>query len=169
MIKIAYSGTHGCGKTTAVYNEAYRKKLEEKNKVINVLTEVARESPFPINKSTTIDSEKWIFFTQLKRELEEENNCDILICDRTILDVLAYCKVSGFDSLVSLLYPTACDHLKTYDKIYFLSLENNNYHFSDGIRDEDILYRKDIELVLLDLYEDASKQIPCWNKKFFIT
>jgi hypothetical protein len=22
---------------------------------------------------------------------------------------------------------------------------------------------------LLDLYEDASKQIPCWNKKFFIT
>jgi ethanolamine utilization protein EutP (predicted NTPase) len=33
MIKIAYSGTHGCGKTTAVYNAAFTKKIEEKIKL----------------------------------------------------------------------------------------------------------------------------------------
>jgi hypothetical protein len=168
MIKIAYTGSHGCGKTTSVYKSAHKKKIEEPNKIINLLTEVARKSPFPINRETTINSQKWIFYTQLKEELEEEESCDILICDRTIIDVLAYSRVSGFEKMITLFYPIAQEHLKTYDEIYFLSLKNNDYYFPDGIRDNDSSFRLQIEVTLLNLYYELGKNIPNWDKKFFI-
>jgi hypothetical protein len=167
-MKIAFTGSHGCGKTTAVYNTAYEYKLKNNSRTINLLTEVARYSPFPLNKNTTLESEQWIYYKQLVRELEEESICDILICDRTIVDVLAYSKVAGFDKLVEVLIPISEYHLKTYDEIYFLSIENNNYHFADGIRDLDLDFRKKIEDVLLDFYKILSKNITDWDRRFII-
>ena len=168
MIKIAYTGSHGCGKTTAVYKDAHKKKMEEPSKIINILTEVARKSPFPINKKTTIDSQQWIFYTQLIKEIEEEQGCDILICDRTVIDVLAYSKVAGFEQLLTWFCPIAKDFLKSYDEIYFLSLKNNDYLYIDGIRDTDLDFRVEIEKTLLKLYDELGKDIPYWNKKFIV-
>lgn len=168
MIKIAYTGSHGCGKTTAVFKEAYNKKLENPNKIINILTEASRECPFPINRKSTINSQKWIFYTQLKKELEQEQNCDILICDRTIVDVLAYSDVMNFKEFVYLIYPIVVNHIITYDCIYFLTIKNNDYHYVDGIRDTDLEHRKHIEDRLLYYYETIGKLIPCWNYKFFV-
>lgn len=167
-MKIAFSGTHGCGKTTAAFKEVYNSKLDNPGKIVNILTEVARECPFPINKETTVRAQTWIFLKQFIRELEEEPKCDILICDRTIIDVLSYCLCVGFDRLVDILYPIASDHLKTYDKIYFLSLQNNDYHFSDGIRDRDSKFRIDVENKLLNIYNELGKNISNWNNIFII-
>jgi Ni2+-binding GTPase involved in maturation of urease and hydrogenase len=50
-LKIAFSGSHGCGKTTSVFKKCFELKKEYKN--VDVLVETARESPFPINRETT--------------------------------------------------------------------------------------------------------------------
>ena len=56
-LHIAYSGTHGTGKTTSVFDTASFCKMQFPNKSVHVITEKASESPFKINKETTQDSQ----------------------------------------------------------------------------------------------------------------
>lgn len=165
-MKIAFTGTQGVGKTTSVYAEAYQQKINNPNKNVNILLDVARDCMFPINRSTTKESQKWIFCHQLCRELEESKKCDILICDRTILDAVSYTIVAGFEDLANSLLPLAEEHLLTYDKIIFLSTKKNSYNKEDGIRDTDDVFRIIIEQRLIQLYRRLGQKIPNWEKKF---
>jgi len=46
------------------------------------------------------------------------------------------------------------NHIKNYDEIYFKTLKHNNYLIADGVRDgKDKRFQKEVEVVLLDLYE----------------
>lgn len=166
-MKIAYTGTHGCGKTTETFRNAFEFKLSSK-KSVNVLAEVARYSPFPINQKATPESCLWIFYSQLTKELEESLKSDILICDRSVIDSIAYGKVLGYENIVSMLIPIAKYHLLTYDKLYFLLSEKHDFLINDGVRDLDLNFRKRVEDELLSLYKELGKDIPDWNEKFII-
>lgn len=157
--KIFFTGSHGTGKTTSVFNIARHLKMKYSDKSIQIITENAKHSPFPINKKTTKESQLWIFSNQLSRELEYSVLYDICIGDRTIIDPLAYTKHSGFYDIFEALEPIAKLYIETYDLILFKHIDKNEYHFEDGVRDStDKDYRKKINDILLDLYLDYSKK-----------
>lgn len=153
-MKIAYTGTHGTGKTTAALEETKQQKIQNPNDNVDILTEIARKCPFKINKKTTEESQLWILTAQIKSELEKEKNNSIVVCDRTILDTIAYAKYANLDDFINQSMPLVKYWMGTYDKIYFLTTENNDYFLADGVRDMDMEFRDKIEYILKFMYSD---------------
>lgn len=150
-----YIVTHN---TTATFETATTLKMLLPNKKITLLTELAADCPFPINKETQQKSQMWIFVNQMSKEIEKQKRYDVLVCDRTICDVIAYTKNSHFDELASVMFNEAINYVNTYDVIVFNTIKNNPYHFKDGIRDsDDTEFRQKIEDYLLDVYDDMFK------------
>ncbi len=87
-MKIAFIGTHGVGKTTLCYQlAAVLKRLDIG---IDLVKEVARGCPLPINRETNEDAQNWILHTQVAREIELTARNDAIICDRAVVDNYAY-------------------------------------------------------------------------------
>lgn len=88
MFKVALVGTHGVNKTTIAYELAGA--LKRKGRTVELITETARECPFPLNESATRQSYQWIIARQMQIELEKAPRADVLVCDRSVLDNFAY-------------------------------------------------------------------------------
>ncbi|MFC1571995.1 AAA family ATPase [Candidatus Eisenbacteria bacterium] len=87
-MKVAFVGTHGVGKTTLCYElAAWMKKREAR---VDMVREVARRCPLPINRETTLDAQTWILHSQIADEIQLANEQDVVICDRSVLDNYAY-------------------------------------------------------------------------------
>ncbi|MEO1370679.1 MAG: hypothetical protein AAFX50_26145, partial [Acidobacteriota bacterium] len=65
--KIAFIGSHGVGKTTLCYGLAAR--LKAADFALEVVGEVARRCPLPINRDTTLSAQTWILHTQIAEEI----------------------------------------------------------------------------------------------------
>lgn len=87
-LKVAFVGTHGVGKTTLCYGLASR--LKARDVVLEVIHEVARRCPLPINEETGIASESWILHTQIAEEVVASQRYPVVICDRSALDNYVY-------------------------------------------------------------------------------
>lgn len=87
-MKIALIGTHGVGKTTLAYEVCTRLKKAGQN--VELVTEIARRSPFPVNEATTLEGQLWILHTQVAAELEAAQRAPYVICDRAVLDNYCY-------------------------------------------------------------------------------
>jgi len=88
ILKIAFVGTHGTGKTTLCYElAAWMKKREAR---VDMVREIARRCPLPINQETTLDAQTWILHSQIAEEIQLANEQDVVICDRSVLDNYAY-------------------------------------------------------------------------------
>lgn len=151
-MKIAFSGSHGTGKTTHVLNKAHELKLQYPDKSIDILSEVVRHSHFPINKKSTKESQLWMFCNHLQKEIELCSKFDIIVTDRSLID---YCAYAYFiDPMLSQqLFDISKTMFNTYDNIYFKSIKSNDYLINDGIRDIDKQFRLDIEERMLYMYE----------------
>lgn len=87
-LKLALIGTHGVGKTTLAYEICSLLKKADFN--VELVTEVARRSPFPVNEATTLESQLWILHTQIAAELDAASRAPHVICDRSVLDNYCY-------------------------------------------------------------------------------
>lgn len=87
-LKLALIGTHGVGKTTLAYEICSLLKKADYN--VELVTEVARRSPFPVNEATTLESQLWILHTQIAAELDAGSRAPHVICDRSVLDNYCY-------------------------------------------------------------------------------
>jgi len=87
-LKLALIGTHGVGKTTLAYEIC--SLLKKADHDVELVTEVARQSPFPINEGTTFESQLWILHAQIAKELTASSQSQHLICDRSVLDYYCY-------------------------------------------------------------------------------
>lgn len=87
-MKLALIGTHGVGKTTLAYEICSLLKKADHN--VELVTEVARRSPFPINEATTFDGQLWILHAQIAQELDVSARALHQICDRSVLDIYCY-------------------------------------------------------------------------------
>jgi thymidylate kinase len=87
-LKLALIGTHGVGKTTLVYEVCSLLKKAHHN--VELVTEVARQSPFPVNAETTLSGQLWILHAQIAAELEALLRSPIVITDRAVLDNYCY-------------------------------------------------------------------------------
>lgn len=86
--KIAFIGSHGVGKTTLCYGLAAR--LKRRDVGVEVVHEVARRCPLPINKETSVAAQSWILHTQIAEELVAQARYPVVICDRSVLDNYVY-------------------------------------------------------------------------------
>jgi nicotinamide riboside kinase len=87
-LKIAFVGTHGVGKTTLCFDlAAYLKRLDL---AVDIVKEVARRCPLPINEDTTLDAQSWILHTQIAEEIAALSMYEVVVCDRSVLDNYAY-------------------------------------------------------------------------------
>ncbi len=87
-MKVALIGTHGVGKTTLAYEIC--SLLKKADHPVELVTEVARRSPFPVNEATTLEGQLWILHAQIAAELEAAARAPHVICDRSVLDNYCY-------------------------------------------------------------------------------
>lgn len=85
---MAFIGTHGVGKTTLCYELAAA--LKRLDISVDLVKEVARSCPLPINRETTDDAQNWILHTQIAQEIAHGAAYDTIVCDRAVLDNYAY-------------------------------------------------------------------------------
>jgi len=87
-LKIAFVGTHGVGKTTLCFDLA--SQIKRLDLGVDIVKEVARRCPLPINEGTTPDAQAWILHTQMAEEIAAAATYEVVICDRSVLDNYAY-------------------------------------------------------------------------------
>lgn len=103
-LKVAFVGTHGVGKTTLCFDLASHVKRLDLG--VDIVKEVARRCPLPINEETTLDAQAWILHTQVAEEIAASAMNEVVICDRSVLDNYAYLVVragrrASLDALVA--------------------------------------------------------------------
>ena len=142
--KIAFIGTHGVGKTTLCYGLAAG--LKARDVALEVVREVARRCPLPINQATNVASQSWILHTQIAEELVAQAHYDVVLCDRSVLDNYMYMLVAA--GAQQELEPLVDHWMTTYDLLLHVPIvEAPN---ADGIRATDPAFQKAIEVRLLD-------------------
>lgn len=113
-LKVAFVGTHGVGKTTLCFDlAAHMKRLDL---AVDLVKEVARRCPLPINEETTLDAQAWILHTQVAEEIAAMAMYEVVVCDRSVLDNYAYLvarvgRKPELDQLVS-------EWIKGYDGLF---------------------------------------------------
>jgi len=142
-MKIALIGTHGIGKTTAVLNLA--SELKKLGFNVGIVEEVARICPFPINEKTTLKSQEWMLYKHHLNELEKEAQYNIVISDRSILDV--YCYYYRFFGKNELMENFVKEKIKGYNFLFKMPI-NKDYLKKDNFRSTDIIFQKEIDEIM---------------------
>ncbi len=161
---IAHSWTHGTGKTYAMLGTVTDQMIKNPGKRVDMLTGFARSCPLPINLDSTGMSQLWIFASMIKSMLGSK--ADILVCDRTIYDVIAYTVVGAKDyALADWMLESVKHGLIKYDKIYFHLGEKHNYCKDDGLRCLDVDFRERIDKWLVRFYKESGIEIVEYGRK----
>lgn len=147
--KIAFIGTHGVGKTTLTYGLAAR--LKSRDLSLEVIVEVARRCPLPLNRETTRAAQAWILHTQIADELAAEARYPLILCDRSVLDNYTYLLVAeGRDGL---LEGVVGSWLHTYALLVHVPVIEGNGVTTDGVRSSDPSFQALVEKRLNDEME----------------
>ena len=150
-MKIAFIGTHGVGKTTLCYDLAA--SLKRRDLTVELVREVARECPLPINRETTIKAQAWILHTQIAWELQAEAKAEVVVCDRAVLDNYCYLRrAAPGEPHVKVLESLVREWLPTYDVLFRVPIVGDPSF--DGVRDTDLAFQHDIDALLLATLEE---------------
>ncbi len=151
-MKVAFIGSHGVGKTTLCYDLAAA--LKRQNVHVDMVKEVARLSPLPINRQTSLDAQTWILMTQVAEEIRSAAHHQVVVCDRSALDNYAYMALAcGRQPVFERL---AVHWMRTYDLLFKVPIAGPPS--ADGIRDTDELFMRAIDGLVDQLMEE--KGIP---------
>ena len=149
-MKIALIGTHGIGKTTLCFDLAAR--LKRRNNDVELVREVARRCPMPINEKTTAAAQGWILHTQIAEEIAATAAFEVVISDRSVLDNYCYMvHASG----ASEFWENIIRHwLPTYDLLVHVPLWSQPSY--DGVRAVDPRFQQEIEDLLEGMIDSYS-------------
>jgi nicotinamide riboside kinase len=141
--KIGVVGTHGVGKTSLCKNLATLFDC-------SMVAEVARTCPLPINQVATAETQWWILKQQIWQEmLTVESGKDVIICDRTTLDQIAYIHDLYMRGVIKMgdrreLMRLATNWIGTYDAFIFVRPDGKPPK-DDGVRDTDPDFQRRID------------------------
>jgi nicotinamide riboside kinase len=144
-MKVAFIGTHGVGKTTLCYDLA--SVLKRQNLSVDIVKEVARLSPLPINRKTSLEAQTWILTTQVAEEIRSASQHQVVVCDRSVLDNYAYmvfaCKrQKPIERFVDWW-------MKSYDLLFKVPMSGEVP--ADGVRDTDLFFTRSIDQLVDEL------------------
>jgi thymidylate kinase len=147
-LKIAFIGTHGVGKTTLCFDLAAR--LKRLDVSVDIVKEVARHCPLPINRDTTLDAQSWILHTQIAQEIALANDYEAVVCDRSVLDNYAYLvhaagRRSELDDLVR-------RWVQSYTGLFKVPVTQAPSF--DGTRDVSETFQREIDALIDELVEE---------------
>ncbi len=151
-MKVAFIGSHGVGKTTLCFDLAAA--LKRQGIDVDVVKEIARLSPLPVNKATSLDAQTWILMTQVAEEIRSSHRSAVVVCDRSVLDNYAYMvfacgRQRGVERFV--------DHwMRTYDLLFKVPV--SGAPSPDGFRDTDEFFARSIDQLVDSLLTE--KKIP---------
>ena len=138
-MKIAFVGSHGVGKTTLCFDLAAQLKRRSVN--VDMVKEVARASPLPVNRKTSREAQLWILTTQVAEEIRAASHSDVVVCDRAALDNYAYFFLAcGRDLAVEKFVEM---WMKTYDLLIRVPVLAQAQ--DDGFRDTDAVFVREID------------------------
>ncbi len=141
-MKIALIGTHGVGKTTLCYELAAL--LKRRNADVELVREVARRCPLPINQETTVAAQEWILLTQIAWEIEAAATHEVVLCDRSVLDNYCYMVHAA---TAAPIWERIFDHwLATYDRLVYVPLWSRPTY--DGVRAIDPSFQQQIDVLV---------------------
>ena len=151
MFKVALVGTHGINKTTIAYELAG--VLKRRHRTVELLTEIARECPLPLNEQGTREAYQWIIARQIQMEIEKSPRAEILVCDRAVLDNFAYYvrRFGNAEEESRALHAYCRSWMKTYDLLVRLPV--THALTSDGFRSTDVEFQRRIDLLCDELFE----------------
>lgn len=149
---IAYSGTHGTGKTTAVYDRIGALKRRHPDKLIGPHVENLIFCPYPINGRSSMESQLWVFTNHIQAELNLMTRYDIVVSDRSAVDAIAYTSAHGWTDLAGQMMGLVRSHMAHYSEIVFMMAEGNRHVHADGLRDVDEAFRKEVQVHMLWIY-----------------
>jgi nicotinamide riboside kinase len=141
-VKIALIGTHGVGKTTLCFELAAR--LKRRDVDVEMVREVARRCPLPINRETSAQAQAWILHEQMAAEIEAAAHHELVICDRSVLD--NYCYLLHATGPQPAWEPLIAAWLPTYDLLVKVPLWTAPRW--DGVRDTDLAFQRAIDTLL---------------------
>lgn len=147
-MKIGIMGAHGCGKTSLA-GELARYYGEE----CLLLSEGARECPWPINQAMSLKSQRWLLGRQIAMEHLAGWDRHV-VCDRTILDPIVYTtwmmEVTNNKEFVQFLaasVPFALEWFKAeYDLVVWCRPDGREVA-DDGFRDLDPEFQQRIDAI----------------------
>lgn len=158
---IAFTGAHGTGKTTAVYELAAKMKKEAVREM-GLILETARRCPFPVFGREAMpgpEAQMWIFVEQIRCEIEACRSHELTVADRTVADVIAYSRLCGFADLAEAQLHLTRHHTGIYEAVYFRPVADNPYLVDDGFRSTDRAFQIELERQLLEVYERLGIQL----------
>jgi thymidylate kinase len=138
-VKVAFIGTHGVGKTTLCYDLASALKRQGVN--VDIVKEVARLSPLPINRKTSLEAQTWILMTQVAEEIRSGAYHPVVVCDRSVLDNYAYMMLACGRQVA---YERFVAHwMKSYELLFKVPI--SGAPSADGVRDTDEFFMRSID------------------------
>ena len=138
--KIAFIGSHGVGKTTLVYGLASRLKALDVS--LEVVVEVARRCPLPINEETSLAAQSWILHTQIADETLAAARYPVVVCDRSVLDNFVYMLLAAGPQPAAEAF---LHHwLPTYDLMIHVPILESEVR-ADGVRSTDRNFQSVVE------------------------
>jgi len=149
-LKLALIGTHGVGKTTLAYEVCSLLKKSHHN--VELVAEVARQSPFPVNAETTLEGQLWILHAQIAAELEAAPRAPVVITDRAVLDNYSY-LVNKFGRQPQLEAWLAW-WMASYSLLIGVPIVEEGIP-RDGFRSEDRAFQSRIHELLIELLVSA--------------
>lgn len=137
--KLAFIGSHGVGKTTLCYGLAARLKARDIH--LEMVREVARRCPLPINQDTNLAAQSWILHTQIAEELAAQSDYDAVLCDRSVLDNYVYLLLAAGPQLT--LEGLVDSWMSSYDLLLHVPIVEAPS--ADGLRATDPTFQAAVE------------------------
>lgn len=151
-LKLAFIGSHGVGKTTLCYGLAARLKARDIH--LEMVREVARRCPLPINQDTSLAAQAWILHSQIAEELGAQSDFPVVLCDRSVLDNYVYLLLAAGPQ--KSLEPLVDHWMATYDLLLYVPIVDEPS--ADGVRATDPAFQRAIDARLLQELE--RRQLP---------
>lgn len=165
-IKLAVSGAHGTGKTTVL--SAFRDALLEEGikaqlvpEVPRIVCEAAGDKEFFRRENNSVERQFTLLMGQPVYESSLAAEHDVILCDRTIIDHLAYTQYLFGDSLREqgldqVVLSLVGRHMQTYDLVFYVPPEIDPV--DDGTREGDRAFQLAIDEEICSLLQSLDVQ-----------
>jgi thymidylate kinase len=158
-MKIAIVGAHGSGKSTII--TSVYSQLKKNNSRVFLAPEVARSSLFIAANEKTPKMQMDLFGRQLSSEMTNSRNCDILLCDRSLFDILMYTRLFFKNDKEAITYSKSMslfckDYSSSYDHIFLTSKLYSPNVVKDAIRPEGEDIQKKAAEEMKDILDEFS-------------
>jgi nicotinamide riboside kinase len=151
-MKIAIIGSHGCGKTALAFSLCT--ELQKQGRRVELVVEMARRSPFPINEATSEEGQLWILHRHIVAELEASVRAEVVVCDRSVLDNYAYFRHKfgrrpHLDALVK-------EWVGTYTLLVKVPIVTE-WLVEDGVRSVDRQFQAEIDALVESMVQEIDE------------